>query len=130
MTDPIADMLSRIRNATRVRKERVAMPSSRLKKEIAQVLKDEGYIRNFTITPGTPREELALDLSYTSDRISAISLIKRVSKPGCRMYVKVDTMPVVAQHAGIAILSTSHGVMSNRKAKKMRLGGEVICYVS
>lgn len=130
MTDPIADMLSRIRNAARVRKERVAMPTSRIKKEIAQVLKNEGYIRDFKITDASPRPELSLDLQYTTDRISAITILKRASKPGCRMYVKADAMPVVLQHMGIAIISTSKGVMSNKQAKKLRLGGEVLCYIS
>ena len=130
MTDPIADMLSRIRNASRVHKEHVAMPLSRLKKEIAQVLKEEGYIRDFHIVEGSPCSELAIDLQYTTDRVPAINVLKRVSKPGCRSYVKADAMPVVLQHMGIAILSTSKGVMSNRKAKKLRLGGEVMCYIS
>ncbi len=130
MTDPIADMLSRIRNASRVRKERVAMPLSRLKKEVAQVLKNEGYIRDFQITEASPCSELAIDLQYTANRIPAINVLKRVSKPGCRIYVKADSMPVVLQHMGIAILSTSKGVMSNKQAKKMRLGGEVLCTIS
>jgi small subunit ribosomal protein S8 len=130
MTDPIADMLSRIRNAARVGKERVTMPSSRLKHEIAKVLKDEGYVRDFHLVEQAPRAELVIELQYTSDRIPAITLLKRVSKPGCRTYVKADTMPVVRQHMGIAILSTSHGVMSNKQAKKMRLGGEVLMFVS
>lgn len=130
MTDPIADMLSRIRNAARVRKERVVMPSSRLKREIAQVLKNEGYIRDFQVIEGSPCSELTIDLQYTTDRISAISVLKRVSKPGCRIYVKADNLPVVLQHMGIAVLSTSKGVMSNRQAKKLRLGGEVLMHIS
>ncbi|MBI4600212.1 30S ribosomal protein S8 [Candidatus Uhrbacteria bacterium] len=130
MTDPIADMLSRIRNASRVQKEHVSMPSSRIKKEIAHVLKDEGYIRDFQIIDGSPRAELAIDLQYTSDRVPAINALKRISKPGCRMYVKADTMPVILQHMGIAIISTSKGVMSNKQAKKMGLGGEILCTIS
>lgn len=129
MTDPIADMLSRIRNATQVRKERVSMPSSRIKTEIARVLKNEGYIQDFAIGEGT-RPELEIHLHYTKDRIPAIHMLKRVSKPGGRMYVRTESIPIVQQNMGIAILSTSKGVMSNREAHKQRIGGEVLCYVS
>lgn len=129
MTDPIADMLSRIRNATAVRKERVSMPLSRIKVEIARVLKNEGYIQDFAVGEGT-RPELEIHLHYTQDRIPAIHILKRVSKPGGRMYVRTESIPIVQQNMGIAILSTSKGVMSNREAHKQRIGGEVLCYVS
>lgn len=129
MTDPIADMLSRIRNASLVSKEQVAMPVSRLKGDIARVLKDEGYIQDFTVTEG-PRSELVIHLQYTRNRIPAIHSVKRVSKPGGRTYVNTESIPIVQQNMGIAILSTSKGVMSNRQARQQRVGGEVLCYVS
>ncbi len=129
MTDPIADMLSRIRNASRVKKERVSMPSSRMKVEIARVLKEEAYIKDYTVLPGVP-SELTLVLEYTRDNIPAIHSLKRISKPGSRSYAQVEELPVVLQNMGIAILSTSRGVMTNRQAKKSRVGGEVLCYVS
>lgn len=129
MTDPIADMLSRIRNATLVHKEGVSMPSSRMKAAIARVLKDEGYIQDFSVTV-PPRAELMIRLRYTSNRIPAIHSLRRVSKPGVRAYVNAQTIPTVQQNMGIAILSTSHGVMSNREAREKRVGGEVLCYVS
>lgn len=129
MTDPIADMLSRIRNASRVHKERVSMPSSRMKQEIARVLKEEGYIQDYSVVPGVPAE-LTITLHYTSDRIPAIQVLQRVSKPGCRIYAKTDNLPVILQNTGMAILSTSKGVMSNRQARRNKLGGEVLCSVS
>jgi len=129
MTDPIADMLSRIRNASRVHKERVSMPSSRMKQEIARVLKEEGYIKDYSIVPGVPAE-LTVSLHYTSDRIPAIQTLQRVSKPGCRIYAKTDSLPVILQNMGMAIISTSKGVMSNRQARRSKLGGEVLCSVS
>lgn len=129
MTDPIADMLSRIRNASRVHKERVSMPSSRMKQEIARVLKEEGYILDYSVVPGVPAE-LTLVLNYTQDRIPAIQTLQRVSKPGCRIYAKTDKIPVILQNMGVAILSTSKGVMTNRQARRSKLGGEVLCSVS
>ncbi|MEK7122946.1 MAG: 30S ribosomal protein S8 [Patescibacteria group bacterium] len=129
MTDPIADMLSRIRNATTVRKERVVMPTSRLKEEIARVLKEEGYIQDYAVSEG-PMKELSVLLRYTPSRIPVIHTIKRVSKPGGRMYVDRASIPVVQQNMGIAILSTSRGVMSNHAAREKGVGGEVLCYVS
>lgn len=129
MTDPIADMLSRIRNATLSRKERVAMPTSRLKEEIARVLKEEGYIQDYTVSEDSFKE-LSVTLRYTPSRIPVIHAIKRVSKPGGRMYVDRASIPIVQQNMGIAILSTSRGVMSNREAREKRVGGEVLCYVS
>lgn len=105
------------------------MPSSRMKVEIARVLKEEGYIYDFSVSDGS-RPELSLTLQYTAHNIPAIHSLKRVSKPGVRMYVNTDTIPVVQQNMGIAILSTSKGVMSNRVAREQRVGGEVLCYVS
>ncbi len=129
MTDPIADMLSRIRNASRVHKERVSMPSSRMKQEIARVLKEEGYIKDYSVVPGVPAE-LTITLHYTGDRIPAIQTVQRVSKPGSRIYAKTDALPVVLGNMGIAIVSTSKGVMTNRQARHNKLGGEVLCSVS
>lgn len=105
------------------------MPTSRMKAAIARVLKDEGYIHDFTVTDG-PRAELVVRLRYTASRIPAIHSLRRVSKPGGRTYVNVETIPTVQQNMGIAILSTSQGVMSNREAREKRVGGEVLCYVS
>ena len=129
MTDPIADMLSRIRNASRVKKARVSMPPSRIKAAIAAVLKNEGYIEDTMVTEG-PRSELVITLRYTSKALPAIHSLKRVSKPGGRKYVNTAEIPVVQQNMGIAILSTSRGVMSNREAREKRVGGEVLCYVT
>ena len=129
MTDPIADMMSRIRNATLVHKERVAMPTSRLKVAVAAVLKEEGYIEDYSVTQA-PKGELSLTLRYTANRIPAIHSLKRVSKPGNRMYADTTSLPVVQQNMGIAILSTSKGVMSNRAARAQRIGGEILMFVS
>ena len=129
MTDPIADMLSRIRNATLVSKERVAMPTSRMKEEIARVLKEEGYIHDFSVSEG-PRRELEIVLRYTPSRIPIIHSIRRASKPGGRLYVDRASIPVVQQNMGVAILSTSRGVMSNHAAREQGVGGEVLCYIS
>lgn len=122
-------MLSRIRNATAVRKEWVSMPASRIKAEVARVLKDEGYIQDFAVSEET-RPSLEIRLRYTKERVPAIHMLKRVSKPGGRMYVNSESIPVVQQNMGIAILSTSKGVMSNREARKQRVGGEVLAYIS
>ena len=129
MTDPIADMLTRIRNASAVRKESVSMPLSRLKVAIADVLKKEAYIADHVITKDAGVEQLVITLKY-HNTIPAIHTLKRVSSPGCRIYSQSDSLPIVLNNLGIAILSTSKGVMTNREAKKMRLGGEVLCEIS
>ncbi|MBI4239614.1 30S ribosomal protein S8 [Candidatus Uhrbacteria bacterium] len=129
MTDPIADMLTRIRNASAVRKESVSMPFSRLKAAIADVLKKEGYIADLSVIKDAGVEQLVMNLKY-HNTIPAIHTLKRVSSPGCRIYAQSDSLPVVMNNVGIAILSTSKGVMTNREAKKMRLGGEVLCEIS
>lgn len=129
MTDPIADMISRVRNASIVHKERVTMPSSRLKAAIAGVLKEEGYIEDYSVTDGA-RGELSITLRYTANRIPAIHSLRRMSKPGSRSYANTESLPVVQQNMGIAILSTSKGVMSNRAARHIRIGGEVLMFVS
>jgi len=115
-TDPVADMLTRIRNASHARHEKVLVPRSRLKIRIAEVLRDEGFIKDFV-------------LKYSADREPAISEIKRVSKPGLRRYVPTDEIPRVLNGMGIAILSTSKGVMADREARKQKVGGELICTV-
>ena len=129
MTDPIADMLTRIRNASAVRKERVIVPFSRMKKGVADVLKAEGYVKEYEILQEGAFRNLSIVLQYSDETVPAIQAIKRISKPGCRIYTKAEDIPVVLRNYGIAILSTSKGIMTNRQAKKMRLGGEIICEV-
>jgi len=128
-TDPIGDMLTRIRNASRARHEKVLVPSSRLKVRIAEVLRDEGFIKDFVLHEEAPQGAITIVLKYTTDREPAISDIKRVSKPGLRRYVPTDSIPRVLNGMGIAILSTSKGVMVDREARKQKVGGELICTV-
>lgn len=131
MTDPIADMLTRIRNASLARHELTLMPASNLKKHIAEILKAEGYIadvRDAEQKEGGPKQ-LTVVLKYGRDRQSAIDGIRRVSRPGRRVYVRHDQIPRVLSGLGISILSTSHGVMSDREARKQKLGGELLCEV-
>ena len=128
-TDPIGDMLTRIRNASRARHEKVLVPRSRLKVRIAEVLRDEGFIKDFVLHEEAPQGAITIVLKYTTDREPAISDIKRVSKPGLRRYVPTDSIPRVLNGMGIAILSTSKGVMVDREARKQKVGGELICTV-
>ncbi len=131
MTDPIADMLTRIRNANTALKDDVSMPASKLKVALAEVLAEEGYIDGFEVAEneGRPQPTLKIDLRYTPDRERTISEIKRVSKPGLRVYRKAEAIPRVLGGLGIAVLSTSQGLMTDREARKRRVGGEVLCYV-
>ena len=129
MTDPIADMLTRIRNAAMTRKRRVSMPSSKMKLAIARILKDEGFIQHYDVTNEKPQPQLRIVLRYDREKRPVITNLKRVSKPGRRIYVKHDEIPWVLSGMGIAILSTPKGVLSDRKARKLGVGGEVICYV-
>jgi small subunit ribosomal protein S8 len=129
MTDPIGDMLTRIRNASNARHEKVLVPASRLKARIAEVLKDEGYIRDFVLHQDGPQGAITILLKYTPEREPAISEIKRISKPGLRRYVPTDSIPRILNGMGIAILSTSRGVMVDREARKQKVGGELICTV-
>jgi small subunit ribosomal protein S8 len=129
MTDPIADMLTRIRNAQMVRGNSVTMPSSKLKAAIAQVLKDEGYIENFAIRPNAGKPELDINLKYYAGE-PVIERIERVSKPGLRIYRGRDDIPKVMNGLGVAIVSTSRGVMTDRKARATGIGGEVLCFVA
>ncbi|WP_419921371.1 30S ribosomal protein S8 [Candidatus Poriferisodalis sp.] len=131
MTDPIADMLTRIRNANMVFKDEVAMPSSRQKERLAAILKREGYVHDFKVddVEGRPAPLLTISLKYTPDRDRTISGLERVSKPGLRVYTKSDKVPRVLGGLGIAVLSTSRGLMTDREARRNRVGGEVLCYV-
>ena len=128
-TDPIADMLTRIRNASSARHEKVLVPRSRLKVRIAEVLRDEGFIKDFLVHQDGPQGAITILLKYSADREPAISEIKRVSKPGLRRYVPTDSIPRVLNGMGIAILSTSKGVMADHTARENNVGGEVLCKV-
>lgn len=128
-TDPIADMLTRIRNANKALHSHAEMPSSRLKVELARILKDEGYIAGYALRRGESYDTLVVDLKYTEDRRRVITQLKRISKPGRRIYARKDSMPKVLGGLGIAVLSTSRGVMTAREAQRLGIGGEVICFV-
>ncbi len=129
LTDPIADMLTRIRNAVRVRKKDVNIPSSRMKVEIAKILKNEGYIRNFKVIEINKQSILNLTLKYTEKNESVISGLGRASRPGCRVYCKESSIPKALGGLGIVILSTSKGVATGKKCKDLGVGGEVLCYI-
>lgn len=129
ITDAIADLLTRIRNAQAAKHESVEVPSSNMKKAIVQVLLDEGYIRKFMILDDSKQGIIKIFLKYTEDKKPAITGIKRVSKPGLRIYSSVEDMPKVIKGLGIAIVSTSKGVMTDRKARKEKVGGEVLAFV-
>lgn len=129
LTDPIADMLTRIRNAVRVKKKDVNMPSSRMKVEIAKILKDEGYIKNFKVSDDNKQGVLNLTLKYTDENESVISGLRRTSRPGCRIYCTEGSIPKVLGGLGIVIISTSKGVASGKKCKELGVGGEVLCYI-
>ncbi len=129
MSDPIADMLTRIRNAQSVDKAVVTMPSSKLKVAIAQVLKDEGYIDGFVVKADGEKKELEIALKYYAGR-PVIERIERVSRPGLRIYKGRDAIPQVMNGLGVAIVTTPKGVMTDRKARQTGVGGEVLCYVA
>ena len=129
MSDPIADMLTRIRNAQSVEKASVSMPSSKLKVAIAQVLKDEGYIDGFNVRSESGKAELDIALKYYAGR-PVIERIERVSRPGLRIYKGRNTLPQVMNGLGVAIVTTPKGVMTDRKARQTGVGGEVLCYVA
>jgi len=129
MTDPIADMLTRIRNALMVKKETVEIPASNMKRSIAKILLDEGYVKNVEEVEDGFNGKLVVTLKYTDDHRSVISGLERVSKPGLRSYSGAQTMPKVLGGFGIAIVSTNKGVMTDKQAKKANVGGEVLCYV-
>lgn len=129
MTDPIADMLTRIRNAQRSEKQTTLMPASKLKSAIAQVLKDEGYIEGFALREGDGKPQLEISLKYYAGK-PVIEKIERVSRPGLRIYRQKDDLPKVMNGLGVAIVSTSRGVMTDRKARGLGVGGEVLCIVA
>lgn len=129
MTDPIADMLTRIRNASKASHASVAMPDSRIKREIADVLQKEGYIRGYSSSSDSGKPTLSIDLKYYQGR-PVIDTLERVSKPGRRVYRGIDNMPLVNAGLGVTIVSTSKGIMTAKTAKHMNVGGEVICTVS
>ena len=128
MTDPIADMLTRIRNANAMKSEAVSMPSSKMKVAIAEILKEEGFIVDYTVT-GDVKKEVSISLKYSADGIRVISDLKKISKPGLRIHAPADKLPRVLNGLGIAIISTSQGVMTDKKARSLGIGGEVIAYV-
>ena len=130
MTDPIADMLTRIRNGLQAGQEEVVIPASKVKVEIAKILKAEGYINNYKVEGDTARDKaITIDLKYSPDGQKVISGLKRISKPGLKVYAKANAIPRVLNGLGIAIISTSQGLMTDRDARKAKLGGEVIAYV-
>ena len=131
MTDPIADMLTRIRNANIAMHDTVRMPSSKLKESLAAILQREGYIETFSVAddPTRPGRVLEIRMKYSHDRTRTISGIRRISKPGLRVYTKADKLPRVLGGLGVAVVSTSQGLMTDREARQRRVGGEVLCYV-
>ncbi len=128
ITDKIADMLTRIRNAAQANHATVDIPSSKMKVNIAEILKEEGYIKGFEITKGEHEDNIHIVLKYV-DRKSAIAGIKRISKPGLRIYSSATDMPKVLDGLGIAIVSTSNGIMTDKTCRQQKVGGEVLCYV-
>ncbi len=128
-TDPIADMLTRIRNANRALHDQVRMPSSRMKEEIARILRDEGYIRDYRVEKGESFDLLVVELKFGRNRERVISGLRRVSRPGRRVYARKDRLPRVLGGMGTAILSTSRGLVTSRTAQEEGIGGEVVCFV-
>jgi small subunit ribosomal protein S8 len=129
LTDPIADMLSRIRNANRALHDHVEMPSSRMKEEIARLLKEEGYIRDFHVDKGESFDTLVVELKFGKNRERIITDLKRISKPGRRVYARKDRLPRVLGGMGTAIMSTSDGLVTSRTAQERGVGGEVVCFI-
>lgn len=129
VTDAIADMLTRVRNANSMHYEEVQVPASNIKKEIARILKDEGFINDYSITKDNAQGTILLKLKYTNKKESAITGLKRISKPGLRVYAKCEEIPKVLNGLGIAIISTSKGIMTDKEARKENLGGEVLAYI-
>jgi small subunit ribosomal protein S8 len=129
VNDPVGDLITRIRNATLARHDKLTLPSSKLKVQVVRCLKDEGFVADFVVHERAPQNELTVMLKYGPNRESVISGIRRVSKPGLRRYVSVDKLPRVRGGTGISILSTSKGVLSDGEARKQNVGGELICTV-
>jgi small subunit ribosomal protein S8 len=129
LTDPIADMLSRIRNANRAMHETVSMPTSRMKEEIARLLTEEGYVRGYRVEPGEPFSTLVVELKFGKNRERVLTNLKRVSRPGRRVYASKDRLPRVLGGLGTAIMSTSSGLLTSRQCAEKGVGGEVIAFV-
>ena len=129
VTDPISDMLTRIRNANLAMKESVTMPSSKVKEEIAKLLAAEGYVAGFEVAPGTPGKDLTVSLRYTEDRQRVLQGLRRISKPGRRLYSSATDLPRVQGGLGVTIVSTSQGLLVDRECRRRKLGGELICEV-
>ncbi|ERT57549.1 small subunit ribosomal protein S8 [Peptoniphilus koenoeneniae] len=129
MTDPIADMLTRIRNSNNAKHKSVDVPASNIKKEIAEILLNEGYIKSYDVIDDNKQGVIRIDLKYTKDGERVISGLKRISKPGLRVYVNSEDVPKVLGGLGIAIISTSKGIVTDKVARTENVGGEVICYV-
>lgn len=129
VTDPIADFLTRIRNANQVNRERVEIPASNMKKSLAEILKSEGFIKTYEVLDDGKQGILRLYMKYGPNRQKVISGLKRISKPGLRVYVKKDEIPRVLGGLGIAVISTSQGLMTDTQARQDGLGGEVVCYI-
>ena len=129
MTDPIADMLTRIRNALAVNKERVEIPSSNMKKAIADIMLKEGYVSDVKLVEDGYAGKLVVTLKYAGKKKSVINALQRISRPGLRVYANVENMPKVMDGLGIAIISTNKGVMTDKQAKAANVGGEVLCYI-
>ena len=129
VTDTIADMLTRIRNANQMRYETVEVPSSNIKKEVAKILKEEGYIKDYKVKDENVQGTIVLTLKYTENKERVITGLKRISKPGLRVYAKAEEIPKVLNGLGIAIISTSKGIMTDKKARKENIGGEVLAYI-
>jgi small subunit ribosomal protein S8 len=129
VTDPIADMLTRIRNANQLKYKEVKIPASKMKVEIARILKDEGFINDYTVVKEGSMEMISIELKYGPKKERIITGLKRISKPGLRVYAKLEEIPTVLNGLGIAIISTPKGLMTNKEAKKNQVGGEVIAYI-
>ena len=129
ITDPVADMLTRIRNANNAKHDTVDVPASNMKKSIAQILLDEGYIKNFQVVEDGTQGVIHISLKYNAGKEKVITGLRRVSKPGLRVYVGADELPRVLRGLGIAIISTSKGVMTDKKARELQVGGEVLAFV-
>ena len=129
LTDPVADMLARIRNANKALHEKTEMPTSRLKEQIARILKEEGYISDYRVQKGESFDTLVIQLKYGRSREQVITDLKRVSKPGRRVYARKDRLPRVLGGMGVAILSTSSGLVTSRTAQERGIGGEVVCFI-
>jgi small subunit ribosomal protein S8 len=129
VTDPIADMLTRIRNASLARHRELTLPSSRIKRDIARIMVEEGFIESYATSQDGVQELLTIQLKYVEGKTPVVSGLKRISKPGLRVYARKTEIPRVLGGLGTAILSTSHGIMTRQSARKLNLGGEVLCYV-